>query len=99
MLQSLVKIVLIPLRLTEAASGADIGIHKKILGSGTAALIISNEEIEDIINIANYLEDSGLLTKDVSETIQNEVKQNSWYIIRYISYKFIRKYVDRTIDK
>ena len=52
------KIVLIPLGLTAAASTADAGIHKKILRSGTIALIISNDEKQDIIEIVKYLEDS-----------------------------------------
>ena len=56
------KSVLIPLGLTAAA--ADAGIHKKIVGSGnTTALIISNDEMEDIIKIVKSLEDSGLLLK------------------------------------
>ena len=37
-------------------------------------LIISNDEIEDIIKIKKSLEDSGLLLKRVTETVQNEVK-------------------------
>ena len=41
-IQPLAKSVLIPLGLTAAASAADMGIHKKILGSGTTTLIISN---------------------------------------------------------
>ena len=65
---------LIPLGLTAAASAADARIHKKILGSGTTTLIISNKEMEDIIKIVQSLEDSGLLLKDFNETIQNEVK-------------------------
>ena len=48
---------------------------KKILGSGTTTLIISNDEMEDIIKIVKSLEDSGLLLKEVSETIQNESKE------------------------
>ena len=49
---------------------------KKILGSGnTTTLIISNDEIEDIIKIVKSLEDSGLLVKGVTETVQNEVKE------------------------
>ena len=59
--------VLIPLGLTAAASAADAGIHKKILGSGTTALIISNDELQDIIKIVKFLEDSGLLLEGVSE--------------------------------
>ena len=38
-------------------------------------LIISNDEMEDIIKIVKSLEDSGLLLKGVIETIQNEVKE------------------------
>ena len=75
-IKSLAKSVLIPLGLTAAASAADAGIHKKILGSGNmTTLIISNDEIEDIIKIVKSLEDSGLLLKGVTETIQNEVKE------------------------
>ena len=38
-------------------------------------LIKSNDEIEDIIKIVKFLEDSGLLLKGVTETVQNEVKE------------------------
>ena len=51
------------------------GIHKKIFGSGNATLIVSNDEIEDIIKIVKSLEDSGLLLEGVTETVQNEVKE------------------------
>ena len=74
-IKPLVKSVLILLGLTAAASTADAGIHKIILGSGTATLITSNDEIEDIIKVVKSLEDSGLLLKGVSETIQSEVKE------------------------
>ena len=54
---------------------ADPGIHKQILGSGNmTTLIISNDEIEDIIKIIKCLEDIGLLVKGVTETVQNEGK-------------------------
>ena len=76
MIKPLAKSVLIPLGLTAAASVADAGIHKKILGSrNMTPLIISNDEIEDIIKIVKSLEDSGLLLKGVTETVQNEVKE------------------------
>ena len=73
-IKTLAKSVLIPLGLTAAA---DAGIHKKILGSGhnNTTLIISNDEIHDIIKIVKSLEDSGLLLKGVTETVQNEVKE------------------------
>ena len=38
-------------------------------------LIISNDEIHDIIKIVKSLEDSGLLVKGITETVQNEVKE------------------------
>ena len=38
-------------------------------------LIISNDEIEDITKTVKSLEDSGLLLKAVTETVQNEVKE------------------------
>ena len=56
-------------------------IKKKILGSGcrpsdsalhNTTIMISNDEMEEIIKIVKSLEDSGLLLKWVSETIQNE---------------------------
>ena len=66
-LQLLAKSVLIRLGLTAIASAADARIHKKILGSGTATLIISNEEVEDIMKIVKSLENFSLLFKGVSE--------------------------------
>ena len=71
------KSVLIPLGLTAAASAADAGIHKKILGPGNTALIISNEEMNDVIKIVQALEDSNILLKGVTETVKNETKEQS----------------------
>ena len=69
-IKPLARSVLIPLGLTAAASAADAGIHKKILGSGNATLIISNDEIHDIIKTIKSLEDFGLILKGVTETVQ-----------------------------
>ena len=70
------KSVLIPLGLTAAASAADAGIHKKILGPGNmTTLMISNDEIHDIIKIVKSLEDSDALAKGITQTVQNEVKE------------------------
>ena len=77
-IKPLAKIVLIPLGLTAAASAADAGIHKKILGSdhnNNTTLIISIDEMDDILKIVKSLENSGLLLKRVSETIQHEAKE------------------------
>ena len=60
--------------LTAAASATDAKTRKKILGSGNTTLIISNNEMEDIIKTIKLLEDSSLLLKGVTETVQNEVK-------------------------
>ena len=73
LIKSLAKRVLISLELTAEESVADAGIHKnKIIGSRTTSLIISNDEMEGIMKI---VEDSGLLLKVVSETVQKYVKE------------------------
>ena len=96
-IRPLAKIVLLPLRLTEAASAP--GIHKKILGSEAPTLIISNDETEEIMKIVKPLEDFGLLLKGVSETMQNKSKISkrkiSWNAIRWIRCKVLTKYVTR----
>ena len=69
----LAKGVLIPLGLTAAASAADAGIHKKILRSGNTTLIISNKDMDDLIKIIKSV--TGLLLKGVTESVQNEIKE------------------------
>ena len=71
----LAKNVLAPLGITAAASTIDAGIQKKIHGSGTTTLIISNEEMNDIMKIVQALEDSNILLKGVTKTIKNETKE------------------------
>ena len=68
------KKILEPLNLTAAMSAIDAGIQKKIHGFGTTTLIISNEEMNDIMEIVYALEDSNILLKGVSKTIKNETK-------------------------
>ena len=77
-LVTLAKSVLVLLGLKAAASTADAGMHKKILGSGhnsNTTLTISNYEMDDVLKIVKSFEDSGVLLKVVSETIQNEAKE------------------------
>ena len=60
-------------------------MHKKILGSSRHSssashytvliLIISNKDMEDLIKIVKSLEDSRLLLKGVTESVQNEIKE------------------------
>ena len=90
-LKLLAKSILIPLGLTAAASATAAAVNKKTFGSGHVAkvsnrtrsldlakrttLIISNEEMNDVMKIIKSLEESGLLIKGVSKTIKNEAKE------------------------
>ena len=71
----LAKNVLAPLGVSAAMSTTDGSIKKKMLGSGTTTLIILNDEMDDILKIAKSLENSNVLLKGVSETIQNDAKE------------------------
>ena len=71
----LAKNVLAPLGISAAMSAIDGSIKKKMVGSGTTTLIISNDEMDDILKIVKSLEDSNVLLKGVSETIQHEAKE------------------------
>ena len=71
----LAKNILAPLGITAAASAIDRAIQKKIHGSGTKVLIISNEEMNDIMKIVQALEDSNIFLKGVTKTIKNETKE------------------------
>ena len=64
-----------PLRKTAAVSAMNAWIQKKIHGSGTTTLIISNEEMNDIIKIIQALEDCNILLKGVTKTIEKESKE------------------------
>ena len=67
----LLKSVIKPLGLlglTAASSAIDTGFQKKIYGSGKTTLIISNEEMNDIMKIVQALEDSNILLKGVRKT-------------------------------
>ena len=70
----LAKNVLAPLGLTAAMSAIDGSIQKKIHGSGIR-LIIEEEDMQDIIKIIKELENSDILLKGVSKTIENELKE------------------------
>ena len=84
----LAKHILAPLVITAAASAIDTGIQKKIHGSGTTTLIISNEEMNDIMKIVQTLEDSNILLKGVTKTLKmkqknkNEVFQECYQVLQ-----------------
>ena len=71
--EPLAKSVLMSLGLTAAT--ANVTVHKKVFGSGTATLVISKEQMNDIMKIVQSLEESGLLIKGVSRTIKNKAKE------------------------
>ena len=71
---SLAKNVLAPLGLTAAMSAFDGGIQKKMRGDGIK-LIIEQEDMNDIIRIIEVLQNSGILLKVVTKTIENETKE------------------------
>ena len=60
---------------------------KNILGSGNTTLIISNDGIHDIIKLTKALEDSSLLLKGVTKTVQNELKeQKEDFLVRFLDF-------------
>ena len=75
--------VLLPFGLSEAMSATHAAIQNKIYGSGHSSdfasritgLIISNEEMEDIMKIVKSLEEWGLIVKGINEIIKNETKE------------------------
>ena len=66
------------LGLTAAASATDAGINEKVLGSGNhTTLLISNDDMQDLLKIVKSLEDSGILLNGITETVKNEVKEQT----------------------
>ena len=60
----LTKNVLVPLGITAAASAIDAWIQKKICGSETTTLTISNEEMNEIFKIVLALQNSNICWKE-----------------------------------
>ena len=79
----LAKSVLAPLGLTAAMSAIDGSIQKKIHGSGVKS-IIEQEDVNDIMKIIKALENSGILLKGVSKTIENETKEQRGGFLRFL---------------
>ena len=52
--------------------------------SGFTTLIVSNEEMNDIIKIVKSLEESGLFIRDVNETIISEEKEKKGGFLRIL---------------
>ena len=98
-LKPLSENVLMPLGLTAAAVTTDAAIPKKIFGSGTMTLIISNEGMNDIMKIINLHEKSGLLIKCTSETVKNEAKEQKGgflgMLLGTLGASFVRESISR----
>ena len=58
--------------MTSAASATDAASQENIYGTGVTTLIISNNEMEDIMKIVKSPAESGPLSEVASETIKNE---------------------------
>ena len=69
------KNILAPLGLSAAMSATDAAIQKKMYGSGNKTLIISNDDMDDLIKIITALEQHDILLKGTSRTIKNETKK------------------------
>ena len=82
---SLLTNVDLPLGLSAVASATDAAIQKKMYGSGTTTLIINKNELNDIIKIAQALEDHNILNKGVTKTAKNEIKSHqSCGVLRHV---------------
>ena len=81
-LATLAQSVLLEFGLSSAMLAADTVIQKKIYGTTTRALIISNEELEDIIKIVKLHEESGWILKRISQTVKNEANKQK---LRFLS--------------
>ena len=79
-------------------SAANAAIQKKTYGSRTTALIISNEDMEDIMKIIKSLEESGWLVKGINKTIKNKTKEKKRRIssnaVRSTSCYYVRKCIN-----
>ena len=82
-LTSLTNSVLLPLGLSAKMSAVDGAIQNTISGSGSTALIISNEEMEDITKIVKPLEESVFLVHRICETNKNEEKNKKVDFSKY----------------
>ena len=91
-LKPLAKSIWIPLGLTASTSITDAAIHKKMFGSSrpsdlasrNTTVMISNEEMNDIIEIITSLEESGLLIQVVSETMKSDAKEQKGGFLRML---------------
>ena len=74
---SIGKNILAPFGLSAAMSATDAAIQKKMHGSGNTTLIISIDDLNDLIKIITALKEHDTLLKETSKTIKNETKEQN----------------------
>ena len=76
---SIGKNILAPLGLSAAMSATDAAIQKKMCGPGDmekfATLIVSNNDLNDLIKIITALEEHDTLLEGTNKTIKNDIKK------------------------
>ena len=100
----LLKSVIKPLGmlgLTTVASATDAAINKRIVGSGNyATLIISNDDMQDLLKMVKSLEDRGILLDGITETVKNEVKeQKSGFLSMFLGTLASSRLTDMLLNK
>ena len=71
------KSILVLIRIMVAGSAIDAEIQKKIHGSGTTILIISNQEMNNIEKIFQAIADSNILLKRMTKKIKKKTKEQN----------------------
>ena len=95
LIQPSTKSGLSSLGLTEAA--VDARIHRKQRITTTTALIIPNDEMEDVIKIAKFFKYSGLLVKGVSETIPNKAKEQKGGFLSMLLGALVLSFIEKML--
>ena len=69
------KSILAPLGLSATISAINAAVQRKMYGPRNSTLIISDNDMNDLIKIVTALEEHDILLKGVSKTIKNETKE------------------------
>ena len=91
---SLGKNILAPLGLSAAMSATDAAIQKKMYGHGNTTLIVSDNDMNDMIKIVKALEEHDILLKGITKTIKNETKEQKGGFFNYVTW-YIRCFITR----
>ena len=67
--------ILAPLGLSAAMSATDAAIQKKVHGYGIKTVNFSDKDLDHMIKIVKTLEDSDVLIKGITETLNKDIKK------------------------